>query len=84
MILNKFLYKINKKAKIVADTPVGQTEIININEILKQGSSFKQIMCRLATSKVNDIGKRVQYHYEKVGIGMSVYKDDRAELKRLG
>ena len=77
------LYKTNKKAEIVADTTVGQTDIINIKEILKQRPSFRSIMC-CETSKVNNIGERVQYRYENVEIGMSVYIDDRAESKRLG
>ena len=35
-------------------------------------------MCCATTSRVNDIGKTVQYSYRKVDIGMSVYMDDTA------
>ena len=35
----------NKKAKIIIDTTVGQAESINVKEIVKQGSIFGPIMC---------------------------------------
>ena len=57
----KILYKMNKKkAKIIVDTTVGQTESISIKEIVKQGSIFGPIMCCATTSKVNNIGEIVQ------------------------
>ena len=34
------LCELNKKAEIIVDTTVGQTECINIKEIVKQGSIF--------------------------------------------
>ena len=68
----------NKKAEIIVDTTVGQTESISIKEIVKQGSIFGPIMCCATTSRVNNIGKTVQYSYRKVDIGMSVYMDDTA------
>ena len=40
----KILYKMNKKAEIIVDTTVGQTENISIKEIVKQGSIFGPIM----------------------------------------
>ena len=74
----KILYEMNKKAEIIVDTTVGQTESISIKEIVKQGSIFGPIMCCATTSKVNNIGEIVQYSYGKVDIGMSVYMDDIA------
>ena len=74
----KILYEMNKKAEIIVDTTVGQTESISIKEIVKQGSIFGPIMCCATTSRVNNIGKTVQYSYRKVDIGMSVYMDDTA------
>ena len=74
----KILYEINKKAEIIVDTTVGQTESISIKEIVKQGSIFGPIMCCATTSRVNNIGETVQYSYRKVDIGMSVYMDDIA------
>ena len=74
----KIIYKMNKKAEIIVDTTVGQTGSISIKEIVKQGSIFRPIMCYATTSRVNNIGETVQYSYEKVDIGMSVYMDDIA------
>ena len=56
----KILYEMNKKAEIIVDTTVGQTESISIKEIVKQGSIFGPIMCCATTSKVNNIGEIVQ------------------------
>ena len=48
----KILYKMNKKAEIIVDTTVGQTEGISINKIVKQGSIFGPIMlCNNIKSK---------------------------------
>ena len=74
----KILYEMNKKAEIIVDTTVGQTESISIKEIVKQGSIFGPIMCCATTSRVNNIGATVQYSYGKVDIGISVYMDDIA------
>ena len=74
----KTLYEMNKKAEIIVDTTVDQTESISIKETVKQGSIFGPIMCCATTSRVNNIGKTVQYSYRKVDIGMSVYMDDTA------
>ena len=49
------LFEMNKKAEIIKDKTVGQTERINIKEIVKQRSVFEQIMCYTTTSKVNNI-----------------------------
>ena len=57
-----------QKAEIIVNTTVGQTESININEIVKQGSIFGPIMCCAPTSKVNNIGQTVQYTYRKIYI----------------
>ena len=57
----KILYEMNKKAEIIVDTTVGQTESISIKEIVKQESIFGPIMCCATTSRVNNIGETVQY-----------------------
>ena len=73
----------NKKAEIIVDTTVGQTENISIKEIVKQGSIFGPIMCCATTSRVNNIGETIQYSYGKVDIGMSVYMDDIAAAEGI-
>ena len=57
----------NKKAEIAIDTTVGQTESINIKEIVKQGSIFGPIMCCATTYiKSEHIWETVQYCYRKI------------------
>ena len=48
----KILYKMNKKAEIIVDTTVSQTESISVKEIVKQGSIFGPIMCCTTTSRM--------------------------------
>ena len=56
----KMLYEMNKKAEIIVNTIVGQTESFNVKEIVKQGSIFGPIMRCTTTSKANNIGETVQ------------------------
>ena len=65
----EILHKMNKKAEIIVNTTVGQTESINTNEIVKQRPIFGPIMCCAPTSKVSNIGQTVQYTYRKNFIG---------------
>ena len=64
----KMLYEMNKKSEIIVAATVGQTERINIKQIVKQGSILGPIMCSTTTSKVNNIGKTVQYSYGNIDI----------------
>ena len=52
----KTLYEMNKKAEIIVDTTVDQTESISIKETVKQGSIFGPIMCCATTLRVNKRG----------------------------
>ena len=38
------LYEINKESNIVIETPVGMTDIITVNEIVKQGTIWSKIV----------------------------------------
>ena len=52
----KILYKMNKKAEIIVDTTVSQTESMNVKQIVKQGTIFGPIMCCATTLRVNNRG----------------------------
>ena len=52
----KILYKMNKKAEIILDTRVSQTESMNVKQIVKQGTIFGPIMCCATTLRVNNSG----------------------------
>ena len=68
----------NKETDIIIRTPAGNTQNIQIKEVLKQGTIFGLIMCCAETSKVNSIGEEVKYRYGKINIGMPVFMDDIA------
>ena len=73
----KILYEMNKETDIIIRTPVGNTNSIQIKEVVKQGTIFGPIMCCAETSTVNRIGE-VKYSYGKINIGMPVFMDDIA------
>ena len=54
----KLFYNLNKRAKITIQTPVGDTNPIEVNEITKQGTIYGPILCDINTDKVNSIGTR--------------------------
>ena len=72
----KLFYEINKTTEIFVDTAIGNTESIEITEVVKQGPKFGATMCRATTAKVNDVGERVDCKYWQIEIGMSIYMDD--------
>ena len=74
----KILYEMNKETDIIIRTPVGNTNNIQIKEVVKQGTIFGPIMCCAETSTVNSIGEEVKYSYGKINIGMPVFMDDIA------
>ena len=74
----KILYEMNKETDIIIRTPVGNTDNIQVKEVVKQGTIFGPIMCCAETSTVNSIGEEVKYSYGKINIGMPVFMDDIA------
>ena len=74
----KILYEMNKETVIIIRTPVGNTDNIQVKEVVKQGTIFGPIMCCAETSTVNSIGEEVKYSYGKINIGMPVFMDDIA------
>ena len=74
----KILYEMNKETDIIIRTPVGNTDNIQVKEVVKQGTIFGPIMCCAETSTVNRIGEEVKYSYGKINIGMPVFMDDIA------
>ena len=74
------LYKINKTSNIAVNTPVGKTSSITVENVIKQGTIFRPILCCVSISKVNTIHEAVKYQYGKVEIGMPVFPDDIAAV----
>ena len=68
----------NRETDIIITTPVGNTENIQVKEVVKQGTIFGPIMCCAETSTVNSIGEEVKYRHGEVNIGIPVFMDDIA------
>ena len=54
----KLFYNLNKKAVITIQTPVGDTNPIEVHEIAKQGTIYGPLLCVINTDKVNTIGTK--------------------------
>lgn len=54
----KVIRKLNEKARIEIETPVGSTTEIEAKKIVKQGTVFGPILCCCSTAKINAMGKR--------------------------
>ena len=76
------LHEINKISNTVVDTPVGKTSSITVEEVVKQGTIFAPIMCCVSTSRVYTIQESVKYQYGKIEIGMPVFMDDIAVVRK--
>ena len=71
------LYKMNKEARIVMETPVGMTDRITVHGIVTQGTIFSPKVCNVATEKMNGIGEEISTHITpELIIGAPVYVDD--------
>ena len=71
----KILYEMNKRSIVTINIPFGETGSIEIEEIVKQGTTYGPIMCCVATTRVNDIGEKVCCNGD-TEIGMPVFMDD--------
>ena len=72
----KILYERNKRSKVTINTPFGETGNIEIEEIVKQGTTYGPVMCCATTARVDDIGEKVCCKYGGTEIGMPVFMDD--------
>ena len=52
----EILYKLNETAQVKINTLYGETENIEIKEVVKQGTTYVPIMFCASTAKVNKIG----------------------------
>ena len=73
----KILYEMNKETDIIIRTPVGNTDNVQVKEVVKQGTIFGPIICCAETSTVNSIGEEVKYN-GKITNRMPVFMDDIA------
>ena len=69
----KILYEMSKETGLIVRTPIGNTEHIQVKEVVTRDTIFGTIMCCTETSNVNSIGEEVKYKYGKINIGMLVF-----------
>ena len=71
-----FIYNMNKNVKATVRTPVGDTEEIELEEIVRQGTVGGNKLCIVSTDRINRMG-----HYtETDGIRYPVFVDDKLGL----
>ena len=69
--------KLNEKAEITVQTPVGNTEPFQLNEIVRQGSVYGPQICIASMDKINLMGKDIRTHYSPdLAIQAVVFVDD--------
>ena len=76
----EILYKLNETAQVKINTPYGDTENIEIKEMVQQRTTHKPIMCCALAARVNGIGEKVICKYGNIEIGMPVFMDDIAAI----
>ena len=59
----EIIYKLNETAQVKINKPYGDTENIEIKEVVKQVAIYGPIMCCASTARVNEIGEKVIWQY---------------------
>lgn len=70
------LYKLNKEAKFKVLTPVGETDEVTVNEVVKQGTVYGPKLCGASTGKVNDGLEIEEIIYPEVKLQAITFVDD--------
>ena len=85
------IQEMNKRAMIVVDTLAGQTEAIEVKEIMKQGTVFGPQLCCVNSVKVNKMSsKTVTCITPEIKLEAMVYVDDiigageKEHIERVG
>ena len=79
------VYKLNKEANVVIETPVGTSKEIEINEVVRQGTIYGPQLCCISTDKVNNMLNKPSYIYSSnINIEALTYVDDIASAGGSG
>ena len=66
----------NKRSIVTINTPFGETGNIEIEETVKQGTTYGPVMYGAATARVSDIGEKVCCKCGDTEMGMPAFMDD--------
>ena len=64
------LYEVNKRSTVTINIPFREIENTEIEEIVKQGATYRPVLCCVITARVNDIGEKLCCKYKDADIGM--------------
>ena len=70
------LYLMNENAKIKVKTPIGETDVFEVREIVKQGTIWGPEMCCVETDAINRVGENCTTAIGDVLYGILGYVDD--------
>lgn len=71
------IYEMNKRASITIDTPIGKTNIITVENTVKQGTIYGPRICSKEMEQINNLGRKTVTHYgPRIEIGILAYVDD--------
>ena len=71
------VYLMNKQSKIQIDTRMGMTNIIEVDEIVRQGTVFGPMLCGIVTDKINNFAVSVNESIEtRTNTGTLMFVDD--------
>ena len=68
-----FIYKMNQNIQATVRTPVGETEPIKLEEIVRQGTVGGNKLCIVSTDRINRMGSYI----EKDGVRYPIFVDDK-------
>ena len=71
-----FIYHMNKKVRAKVNTPVGDTDRMELKEIVRQGTVGGSKLCIVSTDRINKMG----HYLEKDGIRYPIFIDDKLGL----
>ena len=63
----------NKRSTVTINIPFREIEKIEIEEIVKQGATYRPVLCCVITTRVNDIGEKLCCKYKDADIEMPFF-----------
>ena len=71
------LYNMNEKARIMVETPCGNTETFETERTVKQGTIFGTQLCCSSTAQIDKIGQsKMETYLSELSVGTLIFVDD--------
>ena len=74
------LYQLNKEAKVIVETPVGNTSEFWVDEIVKQGTIWGPKMCCTTTDEINKFTEDAGTSIGTTNVDCRIFVDDMASI----